>query len=102
LDKVIHAANAFIEINPEWEHLGERKLRRTAKVIFQETGGHLHLDLTIEGVTIFYRNVPYRFTRAIEALIPVITSDIEQFITAQHQEAPSHFGSMTEATGKLT
>jgi hypothetical protein len=36
-------------------------------------------------VTIFYRNRPYRFTRAIEALIPVLNSDIEQFITAQSQ-----------------
>jgi hypothetical protein len=101
LDKVLHAANAYIEINPEWEHLGERKLRRTAKVIFQKTAGHLRLDLTIDRVTIFYRNVPYRFTRAIEALIPVITSDVEQFVTAQHQEAPSHLASITEATEEL-
>ena len=81
LDKV----NAAVEIDPTWEHLDERKLRRTAKVILGETAQHLPLDLTIEGVTIFYRNRPYRFTRAIEALIPVITSDIEQFITAQSQ-----------------
>jgi hypothetical protein len=51
----------------------------------RETAQHLPLDLTVEGVTIFYRNRPYRFTRAIEALIPIITSDIEQFITAQSQ-----------------
>ena len=51
----------------------------------RETAQQLPLDLTIEGVTIFYRNKPYRFTRAIEALIPVITSDVEQFITAQSQ-----------------
>ena len=47
----------------------------------------LPLDLTVEGVTIFYRNRPYRFTRGIEALIPVITSDVEQFITAQKHPA---------------
>jgi hypothetical protein len=42
-------------------------------------------------VTIFYRNRPYRFTRAIEALIPVLNSDIEQFITAQSQATtPAH------------
>src|SRR5947209_19045164 len=92
LDKVLHEANAAIEISPIWEHLDERKLRRTAKVILPETTQQLALDLTIEGVTIFYRNRPYRFTRAIEALIPVITSDIEQFITAQSQAtAPAHF-----------
>jgi hypothetical protein len=50
----------------------------------RETAQHLPLDLTIEGVTIFYRNRPYRFTRAIEALVPVLNSDIEQFITAQN------------------
>src|ERR1700730_13723106 len=85
LDKVLHQANAAVEIDPTWEHLDERKLRRTAKVILRETAQHLPLDLTIEGVTIFYRNRPYRFTRAIEALIPVITSDVEQFIIAQGQ-----------------
>jgi hypothetical protein len=91
LGKVIHQANAAVEIDPTWEHLDERKLRRTAKVILGETAQHLPLDLTIEGVTIFYRNRPYRFTRAIEALIPVITSDVEQFITAQSQATtPAH------------
>jgi hypothetical protein len=91
LDKVLHQANAAVEIDPTWEHLDERKLRRTAKVILRETAQHLPLDLTIEGVTIFYRNRPYRFTRAIEALIPVLNSDIEQFITAQSQATtPAH------------
>jgi hypothetical protein len=33
----------------------------------RETAQHLPLDLTIEGVTIFYRNRPYRFTRAIDS-----------------------------------
>ena len=91
LDKVIQQANAAVEIDPTWEHLDERKLRRTAKVMLRETAQHLPLDLTIEGVTIFYRDKPYRFTRAIEALIPVITSDVEQFITAQSQATtPAH------------
>src|SRR5436305_4628875 len=91
LDKVLHEANAAIEIDPIWEHLDERKLRRTAKVLLRETAQHLALDLTIEGVTIFYRDRPYRFTRAIEALIPVITSYIEQFITTQSQATtPAH------------
>ena len=91
LEKVLHQANAAVEIDPTWEHLDERKLRRTAKVILRETAEHLSLDLTIEGVTILYRNRPYRFTRAIEALIPVLNSDIEQFITAQSQATtPAH------------
>jgi hypothetical protein len=99
LDKVIHEANAAVEIDPTWEHLDERKLRRTAKVILRETAQQLPLDLTIEGVTIFYRNRHYRFTRAIEALIPVITSDIEQFITAQSQAtAPGHLALIKGST----
>jgi hypothetical protein len=87
LDKVIHDANAAVEIGPTWEHLDDRKLRRTAKVIFRGTGEFLPLDLTVEGVTISYCDRSYRFTRAIETLIPVITSDVEQFITAQSQAA---------------
>jgi hypothetical protein len=59
LDKVLHVANAAVEIDPTWEHLDDRKLRRTAKVILWETAQHLPLDLTIEGVTIFYRNRPF-------------------------------------------
>jgi hypothetical protein len=91
LDKVIRVANAAVEIDPTWEHLDDRKLRRTAKVILRETAQHLPLDLTIEGVTIFYRNRPYRFTRAVEALIPLITSDVEQFIIAQSRATtPAH------------
>jgi hypothetical protein len=48
LDKVIREANAALEIDPTWEHLDERKLRRTAKVILRETAEHLSLDLTID------------------------------------------------------
>ena len=101
LEKVLHQANAAVEIDPTWEHLDERKLRRTAKVIFRETAEHLSLDLTIKGVTIFYRNRPYRFTRAMEALIPVITSDVEQFITAQSQATtPAHLALIKGSTQK--
>jgi hypothetical protein len=53
LGRVLHAANAVVEVNPTWEHLGEQKLRRTAKVIFRGTAEYLPLDFTIEGVTIF-------------------------------------------------
>jgi len=89
LDKVIHGANAAVEVDPTWEHLDERKLRRSAKVVSGETADYLPLDLIVEGLTIFYRNRSYRFTRSIEELIPVITSDVEQFITAQRHAAAS-------------
>jgi hypothetical protein len=85
LDRVLGAANASVEINHTWEHLGEEKVRRMARVVSKERAQHLLLDFTIQGVTIFYRNRSYRFSRGIEALIPIITSDVEQFITAQSQ-----------------
>jgi hypothetical protein len=84
LDKILQAAKALVEIDPTWEHLGDQRLRRSARLIFEASAQHL-LDLTIEGVTVSYRNTPYRFTRGIEALIAVITSDVEEFITAQSQ-----------------
>jgi len=87
LGRVLHAANATVEIDPTWEHLGDRKLRRVANVLFKGSAQHLRLDFTIEGVTIFYRDTRYRFTSGIGALIPVLTSDVEQFITAQNQAA---------------
>jgi hypothetical protein len=91
LGRVLYTANATVEVDPSWEHLGDRKLRRVANVLFKGSAQHLRLDFTIEGVTIFYRNRPYRFTSGIETLIPVITSDVEQFITAQSQKAaPAH------------
>jgi len=83
-------ANATVEVDPIWEQLGEQKLRRAAKVIFRETAEYLLLDFTIERVTIFYRGMRYRFTSGIKTLIPVITSDVEQFITAQQAAAPAH------------
>ena len=84
LGRVLQAATiASVDVDPRWKHVGDQKLRRVAKVILRKSGQHLPLDLTIEGVTIFYRNAPYRFTGGVEALIPVITSDVERFITAQ-------------------
>jgi hypothetical protein len=79
------SGSKLVEIDPTWEHLGDQRLRRSARLIFGTSAQHLLLDLTIEGVTVFYRNTAYRFTRGIEALIAVITSDVEEFITAQSQ-----------------
>jgi hypothetical protein len=91
LGRVLHSANAVVEVNPTWEHVGEQKLRRAARVIFGRAAEFLPLYFTIERVTIFYRDRHYRFTSGIEALIPVITSDVEQFITAQSRAAaPAH------------
>jgi hypothetical protein len=91
LGRILHEANAVVEINPTWEHFGEQKLRRAARVIFGGAAEFLPLYFTIERVIIFYRDRHYRFTSGIEALIPVITSDVEQFITAQSQAAaPAH------------
>ena len=56
LGRVLHAANAAVEVDPTWEHLGEQKLHRTAKVIFGGTAEYLPLDFTIEGITIFYHD----------------------------------------------
>ena len=85
LDKILQAAKALVEIDPTWKHLGDQRLRRSARLIFGASAQHLLLDFTIEGVTVSYRNTPYRFTRGIEALVAVITSDVEDFITAQSQ-----------------
>ena len=83
LGRVLQAANATVDVDATWEHIGEQKLRRSAEVIFRATAGYLPLDLTIEGTNIFYRNSRYRFPGGIEALIHVITADVEQFIAAQ-------------------
>jgi hypothetical protein len=85
LSKVLSAAGASVEIDTTWQDLGDRRLRRVAKVDFSNPLQRLSLDFTIQGVSIFYRNRRYSFPSGIEALIPVITSDVEQFITAKRQ-----------------
>ena len=84
LSKVLSAAGASMEIDTTWEHLGERRLRRVAKVIAPDPLHRLPLDFTIHGVTIFYR----RFASGTEALIMAITADIERFLTP-HRKADS-------------
>ena len=83
LSKVLSAVGASVEIDTTWQHLGGRRLRRVAKVTSSNLVQQLSLDFTIQGVSIFYRNRQYSFPSGIEALIPVITSDVEQFITAK-------------------
>ena len=81
LSKVLSAAGALMEIDTTWEHLGERRLRRVAKVISPDSRHRLPLDFTISAASIFYRDKVYRLATGIEALIMAITADIERFLT---------------------
>jgi len=85
LSKVLSVVGASVEIDNTWQHLGDRRLRRVAKVTSSNLVQQLSLDFTIQGVSIFYRNRRYSFPGGTEALVPVITSDVEQFITAKRQ-----------------
>src|SRR5215831_11696587 len=80
LSKVLSAVGASVEIDTAWEHLGERRLRRVAKVISSNPPQELPLDFVIRGMSIFYRDKEYRFTGGIGKLIPAITADVEQFL----------------------
>jgi len=89
LRNVLSATGGSVEIDTTWEHLGDRRVRRVAKVISSNPPQQLPLDFTIEGVSIFYRNKAYRFTGGIGALIPAITADVEQFLTLHRNRAGS-------------
>jgi hypothetical protein len=54
LDKVLRAVDGSVEIDAMWEHLGDRRLRRVAKVASTESTQQLLVDLTIQEATIFY------------------------------------------------
>jgi len=86
LSKVLSAAGASVEIDTTWEHLGERRLRRVAKIIFSNPPQELPLDFTINAASIFYRDKVYRLATGIEALILAITADVERFLTP-HRKA---------------
>jgi hypothetical protein len=88
LRNVLNAAGGSVEIDTTWEHLGDRRLRRVAKII-PSNPPQLPLDFTIQGVSIFYRNKAYRFTGGIEPLIQAITADVEQFLTLHRNLARS-------------
>jgi hypothetical protein len=78
LAKALRAIGASVEIDEHWEHVRDHKLRRTTKLI--SAGQQLHVDLTVQGTSIFYRDKSYRIPREIEHLILIITSDVEQFL----------------------
>ena len=83
LDKVLRAVGGSVEIDAMWEHLGDQKLRRVAKVTSTKSKQQLPIDLTIQEATIFYHDTPYRFSHGIEALIFAITQDVERFLKPQ-------------------
>ena len=78
-----------MEIDTTWEHLGERKLRRVAKVIAPDSLHRLPLDFTIRAASIFYCDKVYRLATGIEPLILAITADIERFLTPHQKGADS-------------
>ena len=88
LSKVLSAAGAMMEIDTTWEHLGERRLRRVAKIISSNPPQELSLDFTINAASIFYCDKIYRLATGIEALILAITADVERFLTP-HRTADS-------------
>ena len=83
LDRVLRAAGGSVEIDAMWEHLGDRKLRRVAKVTSTESKQQLHVDLIIQEATVFYHDRPYRFSQGLEALISAITREVERFLKPQ-------------------
>jgi hypothetical protein len=87
LAEVLRTAGASVEVDARWEHLGDQKLRRIAKVSSSEPAQQLPLDFTIQGASIFYGDKRYHFLREIDALMPVITSDVEQFFTLLRNQA---------------
>ena len=83
LDKVVHAVGASVEISPVWEHLGDQRLGRAAKVTSSDPSRQHSLDFTIQGVSILFRDRPYSLSNGIKALMRVITHEVEQFLTPQ-------------------
>jgi hypothetical protein len=77
-----------VEIDTTWEHLGERRLRRVAKIISSDSLHRLPLDFTINAASILYCDKVYRLATGIEALILAITADVERFLTP-HRKADS-------------
>ena len=89
LSKVLSATGESVEIDTTWQHLGERRLRRIAKVIAPDPFHRLPLEFTIHGVSILYRDSVYRFASGAEALIRAIIADVEQFLTPHRKAADS-------------
>ena len=80
LDKVLRTVGGSVEIDGMWEHLGDGRLRRKAKVTSTEPTQQLSVDFTIQGARICYRDAFYQFSHGTEALIGAITREVEQFL----------------------
>jgi hypothetical protein len=80
LDKVLRTVGGSVEIDGIWEHLGDGRLRRKAKVTSTEPTQQLSVDFTIQGARIFYRDAFYQFSHGTEALIGTIAREVEQFL----------------------
>jgi hypothetical protein len=80
LDKVLRTVGGSAEIDGIWEHLGDGRLRRIAKVTSTEPRRQLSVDFTIQAARILYRDTFYQFSHGIEALIGAITREVEQFL----------------------
>ena len=87
LSRVLSAAGASAEIDTTWEHLGERRLRRVAKIISSDFLHRLPLDFTINAASIFYCDKVYRLATGIEALILAITADVQRFLAPHRKSA---------------
>jgi hypothetical protein len=87
LNQVLRAVGGSVEVGAMWEHLGDGKLRRVAKVTSTESKQQLSIDLTVQEAIIFYNDTPYRFSRGIEALIFAITREVEQFLGPRRKHA---------------
>jgi len=81
LDELLHAVDASVEISPVWEHLGDQRLGRAAKVTSGDPSRQHSLDFTIQAVSILFRDRPYSFSNGIKALMRVISHEVEQFLT---------------------
>ena len=80
LDKVLNAIGASVEIDAAWEHLGDQKLRRCARVRSTQPPQQLLLVFTVQGHRVFYHDRSYQFSQDIEAIILVITREVERFL----------------------
>jgi hypothetical protein len=79
LDNVLRRFGAALEVERTWEHVGDQRLRRVAKVRSTQSD-QLSLDFKIHGVKIFYRDRSYQFSRESEALIRAIVGEVQRFL----------------------
>ena len=93
LGKVLGGTGATVAIEPNWEQADDQKLRRKANVSSDKSGQQLALELTVQWPTIYFRGMPYRLLRGTETLIPVITSEVEQFLSSEGWPFHSQFNS---------